>query len=132
MTCHKILLFETPTEDEIHIDGITFSNREFIEEIINTLQGINMYNGHDTDTKSLLDYYFNFFSSEAKFPEQIVIKYTDDLVIDDYVLEYIQNNAIFVFTIDNETIKYESLEEVSEELALIRYEEIIEFIKSFS
>lgn len=132
MTCHKILLFKTPTEDEIHIDGITFSNREFIEEIINTLQGINMYNGHDTDTKSILDYYFNFFSSEVKFPEQIVIKYTDDLVVDDYVLEYIQNNAIFVFTVDNETINYESLEEVSEELALMRYEEIIEFIKSFS
>ena len=48
MSNHRILLLKTPEEDEIHIDGITFTNREFLEEIINML---NKCNFEDVITK---------------------------------------------------------------------------------
>lgn len=131
MSNHRILLLKTPEEDEIHIDGITFTNREFLEEIINTLQGINMYNGHDRDTKKILDYYFNIFSSELDIPKYFIIKYTDDLVDDDYILEYIQNRAEFVFIIDTDDIKYESLDDVCDELAMETYQHLVDTINHF-
>lgn len=131
MTEHKILVYKTPTDDEIHIDGITFSNREFLEEIINTLHGINMYNGHDADTKKILDYYFNIFSSQEDFPEQIIIKYTNDLIVDDYVLEYVEQRADFVFTVNEDNIYYESLRETNDEFAMEMYERIIELVNNF-